>query len=72
MICDNIYHILGYKVNAENANSTGHFMDPDGQRRRVSRALLDDDFFFRPWEQNGGWEMTSDEILKETVQQGVF
>ena len=58
----------GYKVNAENANSTGHFMD--GNRRR--RALLDDDFFFRPWEQNGGWEMTSDQILKETMQKGSF
>ena len=42
----------------------------DGVRRR--RALLDDDFFFRPWEQNGGWQMTSDQILKETMQKGKF
>ena len=34
------------------------------------RRALTDDFFFRPWEQNGGWQMTSDQILKETMQKG--
>ena len=35
------------------------------------RRALTDDFFFRPWEQQGGgWEMTNDDILKESMNQG--